>query len=170
MTENAPLKRHESLVPFSRDHHFGLLLVWKIKQGLNRQIDPVRISNYVRYFFREDIFPHFEEEERHLFTILEKDDPLRLRAEEEHSILRNLLSQLEKSPDDTELLTEIGRMLTLHIRFEERELFNYMQKIVSADQLELIHSHEGKEGRDADDGWDDLFWLTDRNKEKSAGK
>ena len=109
MTENAPLKRHESLVPFSRDHHFGLLLVWKIKQGLNRQIDPVRISNYVRYFFREDIFPHFEEEERHLFTILEKDDPLRLRAEEEHSILRNLLSQLEKSPDDTELLTEIGR-------------------------------------------------------------
>jgi len=45
MTENAPLKRHESLVPFSRDHHVGLLLVWTITQGLNRQIAPVRTSN-----------------------------------------------------------------------------------------------------------------------------
>lgn len=163
MTVNAPIKRHDSLVPFSRDHHFGLLLVWKIKQGLNRQVDPVRISNYVRYYFQGDIFPHFKEEETHLFSMLENDDPLRLRAEEEHTNLRNLLKQLENDAANTNLLVEIARSLAEHIRFEERELFDYMQKIVSADQLQLIHSHEGKESRDADSKWDDHFWVTEKN-------
>ena len=52
MKNQAPIKRHQAIVSFSKDHHFGLLLVWKIRQGLKKSIDPVRISNYVLFFFK----------------------------------------------------------------------------------------------------------------------
>ena len=35
-----PLKRHAGLVELSRDHHHGLLLSWKIRQGLKKEIEP----------------------------------------------------------------------------------------------------------------------------------
>ena len=55
MGNTTPIKRHPAIVSFSKDHHFGLLLVWKIRQGLSRQVDPERISNYTGYFFKEDL-------------------------------------------------------------------------------------------------------------------
>ena len=67
MKTSTPLKRHPAIVSFSKDHHFGLLLVWKIRQGLAKAVDAERISKYVLYFFREDLEKHFQEEERLLF-------------------------------------------------------------------------------------------------------
>ncbi len=59
---STPIKRHETIVQFSREHHYGLLLVWKIKQGIQKNIDPERISSYVLYFFENDIlFSHIQE-------------------------------------------------------------------------------------------------------------
>lgn len=62
MKDHTPLKRHQAIVSFSRDHHFGLLLVWKIRQGLNKAVTAERISNYVLFLFKEDIEKHFREE------------------------------------------------------------------------------------------------------------
>lgn len=50
MKNQAPIKRHQAIVSFSKDHHFGLLLIWKIRQGLNKAVNPERISNYVTFF------------------------------------------------------------------------------------------------------------------------
>ena len=33
-----PIKRTSSLISYSKEHHFGLLLVWKIRQGIKREI------------------------------------------------------------------------------------------------------------------------------------
>jgi hypothetical protein len=68
MKNRAPIKRHQAIVSFSKDHHFGLLLVWKIRKGLNKTVDPVRISNYVTFFLKEDLEKHFKEEEQLLFS------------------------------------------------------------------------------------------------------
>ena len=54
MKTNSPIKRHQALVSFSKDHHFGLLLVWKIKQGLNNAVFLELISNYILYCFAQD--------------------------------------------------------------------------------------------------------------------
>ena len=70
MKNHTPLKRHQAIVSFSKDHHFGLLLVWKIRQGLVKDIDAERISNYVLFFFKEDLVKHFREEEQFLFCKL----------------------------------------------------------------------------------------------------
>ncbi|WP_241739476.1 hypothetical protein [Aestuariibaculum marinum] len=31
-----PLKRHKALQPLSREHHYGLLLTWKIRTGFKK--------------------------------------------------------------------------------------------------------------------------------------
>ena len=55
MKDHAPIKRHQAIVSFSKDHHFGLLLVWKIRQGLNKAVSAERISNYVLFFLRKTL-------------------------------------------------------------------------------------------------------------------
>lgn len=59
-----PIKRYETIAQFSREHHFGLLLVWKIKQGIKKSISPERISNYVLCFYEQDLKQHFSNEEK----------------------------------------------------------------------------------------------------------
>ena len=39
-TATKPLKRNPNLVPLSREHHYGLLFCWKLKQGLANGTDP----------------------------------------------------------------------------------------------------------------------------------
>ena len=65
-----PIKRNEALVQLSRDHHYGLLLCWKIREGIKRRIEPQRIKNYVDWFWLHHLEQHFEIEEKYLFPIL----------------------------------------------------------------------------------------------------
>ena len=55
---SAPIKRHSALLEFSREHHFGLLLVWKVRQGLKKDIDLIRITDYIVFFFEKDLIQH----------------------------------------------------------------------------------------------------------------
>ena len=89
-----PLKRHPALVPLSQDHHFGLLLSWKIRQGFKRGIDRRRIMNYVDYFVNNHLEEHFQNEENHLFSYLAKNDLLRKEAEGQHESLRALFRKM----------------------------------------------------------------------------
>ena len=71
-----PLKRHKALQPLSREHHHGLLLSWKIRNGFNKNIDPKRMKIYADWFFETHLTPHFEMEENYIFSILESDNEL----------------------------------------------------------------------------------------------
>ena len=164
MNKHAPIKRHQSLVGFSKDHHFGLLLVWKIGRGLNLGVSPERISNYVLYFFAEDLEKHFKEEEANLFPKLPADNSLRRRAEREHALVYDLVDQLRHEKTNEDLLLRFAEVLKKHIRFEERELFVYMQQTLSATELEAIADHGDSRGEEIDARWDDIFWLADQSK------
>lgn len=96
MKNKAPIKRHPAIVSFSKDHHFGLLLVWKIRQGLNNDVNPERISNYIRHFFMEDLEKHSKEEEQLLFSKLPINDVLRKQAEGDHRAIYKLVAAIEK--------------------------------------------------------------------------
>ncbi len=63
-----PIKRNENMVPLSRDHHFGLLFCWKIRQGLKAKIDLERIRKYILHFWKSHLEQHFKEEETLLFS------------------------------------------------------------------------------------------------------
>jgi iron-sulfur cluster repair protein YtfE (RIC family) len=153
MKPEKPLKRHDALVPLSREHHQGLLLCWKIKQGLAKSIDPTRIKQYADWFFREHLVPHFAEEENVLFPILGNNHALVTRAVAEHRELEMLFadhSNVEQS------LRTISEKLDKHIRFEERELFEFIQRAATEEQLQALAKHDAPQP--FCDNESDPFW------------
>lgn len=158
MKDHVPIKRHQALVSFSKDHHFGLLLVWKIKHGLANAVSNERISNYVLFFFKEDLEKHFKEEEQLLFCELPADDALRKQAEAEHHTIHSLVTAIAENKDDANLLNQLANVLEKHIRFEERELFNRLQNNIKAEKLELIAGRFANNSKAIDDRWKDVFW------------
>ena len=155
-----PLKRHPALVPLSQDHHFGLLLSWKIRQGLNRGIDLKRIFNYVDYFVNEHLEVHFQNEERHLFTYLAKNDLLRKDAETQHEYLRELFGKMETDSEVNESnLHEYADSLESHIRFEERKLFPYIQVELLEDDLKEFQKKMEMIHEKVQENWADEFWA-----------
>lgn len=154
-----PIKRSQALIQFSREHHFGLLLVWKIRQGLRENIAPLRISDYTIYFFENELTEHFKEEEKNLFVKLPADDSLRGQAFAEHEKIYSLIDSIQKEKENISLLKEFADTLESHIRFEERILFNHLQKLLSGDELKKLEEGHSKREGDVDDKWDDHFWV-----------
>lgn len=149
-----PLKRHKALQPFSREHHHGLLLSWKIRNGFNKNVSVDRIKTYADWFFENQLIPHFELEETHIFPLLDPENDLIKRALAEHRRLKRLFND-EKDVEKS--LHKIEEELEQHIRFEERTLFPEIQKSATEEQLariEDIHDDHGFE-----DNVNDEFWL-----------
>ena len=155
MISNKPLKRVLELQPLSHDHHHGLQLCWKIRTGFSKQVEVERIKNYADWFFTNHLVPHFELEEKYIFTILDPKNELVKQALTDHRRLKRLFSEttnLEKS------LGLIEEELEKHIRFEERILFPEVQKEATPEQLAeiaKIHDHELFAEND-----EDTFWLS----------
>ncbi len=155
-----PIKRHKAIVQFSREHHFGLLLIWKIRQGLKANIDPKRISDYVLFFFDEDLKTHFAEEERSLFSKLDDDDGLKFQAMKEHTEILHYIAEIRSDNKNPELLTVFADALDRHIRFEERVLFNHLQSKLSDAALAALALEHPERVEDTDSRWNDHFWIT----------
>lgn len=153
-----PIKRHQAIISFSKDHHFGLLLVWKIRQGIKKGVSTDRISKYVLFFFKEDLVKHFKEEEQLLFIKLPSNDILRKQAEAEHQTIYKLIDDIGKNMSDTFLLNQLADALEKHIRFEERELFNHLQKNINAEDLEIVAKRLSNNSNEIDEKWEDVFW------------
>ena len=158
MKDQTPIKRHQAIVSFSKDHHFGLLLAWKIRQGLEKAVNAERISKYVLYFFKEDLEKHFKDEELLLFCKLPESDTLRERAEADHQSIYNLINAIDENKNDTKLLNQLANELETHIRFEERELFNHLQNKITPEDLQLIEKRTPNSGKSIDEKWEDVFW------------
>lgn len=136
-----PIKRHPGLVAFSKDHHFGLLLVWKIRDDLKKSVELSNINNSVIHFFDTDLIHHFTEEEELLFPKLPKDQLLRIQAETDHKNIRQVIEDLRQNPENKDLLNRFADALEQHIRFEERELFNFIQEnLPEATLTEMVSS------------------------------
>ena len=154
-----PQKRDKNLVPLSREHHFGLLFCWKLRQGLKNGTDLNLMRAYVRYFWNNILKAHCQEEEWILNRLLKADDTVRCRLEEEHRLLHALIELIESdSPLSKELFSVLEQDLTDHIRWEERELFPYLQAVSNPDDLELTgeflnHNHDPRTDNFTPDFW-----------------
>lgn len=137
----APIKRHPALQSLSREHHHTLLLAWKIKAGLAKNVDMQRIKTYCIWYLEMYLLPHFKAEEQELAKLMEATHPLMQQMLQEHANIKQLFLQ----PADKNILAQISETLTAHIRFEERVLFNEIQNIATEEQLRTfaqIHQDE----------------------------
>ena len=148
-----PLKRHPALQPLSHDHHHGLLLCWKIRTGFNRGVASDRMKRYIDWFWHNHLESHFEIEERDIFPILGNKNKLVKRALAEHRRLKRLFTE---EVDIERSLSLIEEELENHIRFEERILFNEIQRIASPAAYAAIQTlHHDKT---VCENWPDEFW------------
>lgn len=154
MEKKKPIKRHEALKPLSRQHHFGLLFSWKLRKGFGKNIETERLQKYAEWFWTHEIEPHFKDEEKYLFPIMEEGNELVERALKEHRRIKRLFND---TVDPERSLHQLEEELDAHIRFEERVLFNEIQKIATEAQLkkiEEIHSELEKSPDYSDPFWD----------------
>lgn len=153
-----PIQRNAAIAEFSRDHHFALLLVWKIKEGLKKSIQAERISRYVLHIFEAELKPHFKDEEEWLYNKISSDNKLRVQAEAEHATIYKMIADLTKNNSDKELLQKIADSLESHVRFEERHVFNYLQENISESELTKIASELKAREHESEEAWTDPFW------------
>lgn len=142
-------KRHPSLVPLSRDHHDGLMLALRLRQGKKALLrdwshDPAWQANYVVQFFHRHLVPHFEAEEKVLFPTMKKYANESLKIIEtllnQHGEMKTRVEKLE-NPERTNLETELkdfGDLLERHIRIEEDSLFPMFEGSVPKDIAEDV--------------------------------
>lgn len=148
-----PIKRVETLQGVSREHHHGLLLCWKIRTGFSKKISNERIKKYADWFYEAHLIPHFELEENHIFPIMGEQNDLVKKALAEHRRLTRLFNDTDEIDKSLSLIEE---ELEKHIRFEERVLFNEIQKIATEQQLKTISKIHNDEK--FNDNTDDPFW------------
>jgi len=141
-------KRHQSLIPLSREHHYALMLCLRINRGLtDNSKSPEWLqekSGQVSRFFQSDLVAHFKAEEEVVFPAMHEIAEARaliLELCEDHRRLENLVQQIVSADSSSlaEKLREFARVLEAHIRKEERLLFPLYEKEAAAlnvDQVE----------------------------------
>ena len=144
------MKRHESLVPLSRDHHFGLIMAQQLILGraTNPRADwPTERAQQVPRllaFFESDLRAHFDIEEAHVFPAAGRDladGGRQVRALlADHDAMRAMIRGFEADPvsELDERLPAFGHVLKAHIHKEERQLFEQMQAACAPAELETL--------------------------------
>ncbi len=156
-----PIKRNSNIQELSRDHHFGLLFCWKIKEGVKKNVSSERIINYIQFFWEGHLKTHFFEEEQQLFQRVR--DPLCEKAMEEHLLIKEKMEHLTVANAQHHFL-ELTELINGHIRFEERVLFPHLELILSEEALKEIGTYLTEAHHlSFKDDYKDEFWV-DKNK------
>ncbi|HEX4876659.1 MAG TPA: hemerythrin domain-containing protein [Chitinophagaceae bacterium] len=154
-----PIKRSKQLAPLSREHHDGLLFAWKIKQGIALNATVEQMRNFALWYWRHHIKPHFFQEEKILLPYLPPDNPMKHRLKEEHDHIRELIIGLDEGTDaDKRHLIILSDLINQHIRFEERELFPFMEQLLTPEQLDSVFSQLEAHPLTCEE-WTDEFWI-----------
>lgn len=158
MTEEIkPIKRSAQLAPLSREHHDGLLFAWKIKQGLENKTPAETLRAFTMWYWRHHIKPHFFQEEKILMPYLPPENPMTSRLKEEHDHIRELILGLDEQADRRSLLL-LCDLINQHIRFEERELFVFLENQLTPQKLDEIFVQLEKHPLGSEE-WKDEFWV-----------
>ena len=126
------MKRSEFLQPLSREHHTALSLAKSCEraaQSGDAEVVNQACQRALEAFCRE-LDRHFQFEERALLPLLQSDATQQLvqRTLADHRQLHGLLDGLQRN--DVGALERFGKYLLAHVRFEERELFPAIERLL----------------------------------------
>jgi hemerythrin-like domain-containing protein len=132
------VKRSEALQSLSRDHHQALV----VAQRLRGAQDAGEAAATFLDFWRESGQRHFRIEEEVLLPqwalLGSVDDAAAARLSREHLTIRSAALAIEAGAPDLEQLRALGGQLAAHVRFEERVLFERIEKDLDGDDLERL--------------------------------
>ena len=152
-----PIRRHPALVPYSQEHHSGLMIVLLVKKGLQAGAATERIAAYIQACYTQELQPHFAAEETHLLPLLPPAHAMRLRILQEHRQLELLVQEIAKPEASQHAIQSFMTLLETHIRYEEREVFNYLQDTVPHLLTNLLQAAHPA-ACSISSTWPDAFW------------
>lgn len=158
MEKTNPIKRSGAIVELSRDHHFVLLLVWKIREGLKKSVEFERIVKYMLHFYEAELLPHLKDEEKYIYDKIPSDNELKNQAVAEREKIYAALDYLRNNPADERVLREFAELLENHVRFEERRLFDFFQHNASEAELSQAATALKNKEHEDENAWEDAFW------------
>jgi len=129
--------RDASLIPLSHQHHNGLALCVMTRRSLATDTSAPNLAKLARRVvdrYELELFNHFEIEEQVLFPAC-GDMPLITELIAEHRALEGLVERLRIHPS-AELLEQFCELLSSHIRREERDLFEEIQRTLPRETLD----------------------------------
>lgn len=127
------MKRHSQLQELSREHHHALQLALRARRaatsGDHALVESAATACLAA--FRDELDAHFVVEETTLIPLLRDagEDALVAQLERDHAELRGLCVRLGR-PDAATLLGFAER-LSAHVRFEEREVFAVLERLLA---------------------------------------
>lgn len=134
------MKRCPELQKLSREHHTALRLALQWRRAAESGIEEsiVAASLHARDVFVAELLPHFREEEIYLLPRLEAAGATAVVARTliEHRAMQRLVRELEIP--DGEILLRLADLLTAHVRFEERELFEDAERLLGREVLARV--------------------------------
>ncbi|BBB29119.1 hemerythrin domain-containing protein [Neptunomonas japonica] len=120
------MKRSLVLQPLSREHHQALVFSKRLHAlaDLPEQ-NQLKEWNEFRLILSDALLSHFDEEEHYFMHELgvKADNSLLKRMMEDHQAMRAYMNSGEVSQ-----LHQFADLLKAHVRFEERELFPWLEK------------------------------------------
>jgi hemerythrin-like domain-containing protein len=134
--------RDKSLIPLSHQHQRALALCVRIDRA--QPIPAADVESWqseIAQHFEQEIKIHFAAEESVLFPAASQFPELIPLVEEliaDHAALRKSFSQIERRLMSEEDLPAFAQQLSAHIRKEERQLFESLQRLMTPPQLAAL--------------------------------
>jgi hemerythrin-like domain-containing protein len=134
--------RDRNLVPLSHQHQRALALCVRLDRAIQAgSVDLESWQQEIHDTFQHEICVHFEAEEKVIFPTAARIDNLQVIVAElraEHEELRGLFARAGERGLEIDHLQQFVEKLARHIRKEERELFEGMQREMELEQLAEI--------------------------------
>jgi hemerythrin-like domain-containing protein len=131
--------RDKNLIPLSHQHQHALALCVRLDRAIQAgEVDLEAWQAEMQQQFESEIAIHFAAEEKELFPAAARFPELRPLVDEllaEHRFLRDCFTRAAARSLDRQGLGDFGEKLVRHIRKEERQLFEGMQKVMSPQEL-----------------------------------
>jgi iron-sulfur cluster repair protein YtfE (RIC family) len=134
--------RDKSLVPLSRQHQHALALCVRIDRA-----SPVSDSDLAAWqaeitqLCQTEIEIHFVAEEKVVFPEARRFPQFSALVDDllaDHSALRAMFAEAAAQQMSVGSLSAVAQRLSAHIRKEERQLFEGLQKVLSKDKLAMM--------------------------------
>jgi hemerythrin-like domain-containing protein len=134
--------RDKNLVPLSHQHQRALALCVRLDRALQAgEVVPEPWLAEIQQIFEQEILVHFAAEEDELFPAASDFAELLPIVKElvvEHVVLRDLYAQAAARTLDSAGLRTFADSLSAHIRKEERQLFEGLQKCLNQDKMAAL--------------------------------
>jgi hemerythrin-like domain-containing protein len=134
--------RDPSLIPLSRQHQHALALCVRLERALQAGAVDLGVCQLeIHQHYANEVRFHFAAEEKVLFPAALRFPELAALVEElsgEHGQLRDLFVHAQQSTMIPGELETFVKLLSGHIRKEERQLFEAMQKRMRPEELKSL--------------------------------